>query len=156
MEGLVRLVLADQRFRFLLVGGFNVVQGVVWFALLYSLLGDWLPYPVLLLLAYVPAILIGFVLYRVLVFTVAGHVLRDLARFTLVQAGAFGINVVSLPFFHELLDIPLVPAQAVSMVMIVVFNYVGHLYFSFRRTHKHPEPGPLADPEPAARRNALG
>jgi len=130
-------VLDDRRFRFLLVGGFNIVQGVGWFALLYLLLGDWLPYPVLLLLAYIPAILIGFVLYRVLVFKVVGHVLRDLARFTLVQVGAFCINVVSLPFFHEVVGIPMLASQTLSIGVIIVFNYTGHLLFSFRRKHGH-------------------
>ena len=93
------------------------------------------------MLAYVPAIALGFVLYRTLVFKVQGQVARDFVRFTMVQAAAFGINAVSLPFFHELLHVPLVLSQALSVVVILVFNYLGHLYFSFRRSH-HPDDAP--------------
>jgi len=132
---------------FLLVGGFNVVQGVAWFALFNLLLGDQLPYLGVLLIAYLPAILIGFVLYRTLVFKVVGHWVRDLARFTVVQAVAFLINAACLPFFHEILGVPIVLAQALSVVVILVFNYVGHLYFSFRRTHGHPDAGQFVEPE---------
>jgi putative flippase GtrA len=144
---LPRRLLADRRFVFLLVGGFNVVQGFAWFTLFNALLGDRLPYLGVLVLAYLPAILIGFVLYRTLVFNVVGHWVRDLARFTLVQAVAFLVNVASLPFFHEILGVPIVPAQALSVIVIVVFSYFAHLYFSFRRTHGHPDAGQFVEPE---------
>ena len=142
-----RRLLADRRFVFLLVGGFNVVQGVAWFALFHLLLGDRLSYFGILFLAYLPAILIGFVLYRTLVFKVVGHWVRDLARFTVVQAVAFLVNLASLPFFHEILGVPIVLAQALSVMVILVLNYVGHLYFSFRRTHGHPHAGQFVEPE---------
>ena len=144
---LIQRIAGDRRFRFLLVGGFNVVQGVGWFALFHALLGDRVPYLYILVLAYVPAILIGFVLYRTFAFRVSGHVVRDLVRFTLVQAVAFGLNAVSLPFFHELLGVPIVLAQALSVALILVFNYAGHLYFSFRREHGHPDAGSFFEPE---------
>jgi len=144
---LPRRLLLDRRVLFLLVGGFNLVQGVAWFALLHALLDDVLPYLVILMLAYAPAILIGFTLYRTFVFKVAGHWLRDLFRFTLVQGVAFAINVVSLPFLHEVLGVPLVLAQGISVVVILVFNYMGHLYFSFRRSHGHVDAGHFLEPE---------
>jgi putative flippase GtrA len=143
----VRRFVTDRRVAFLLVGGFNVVQGVGWFALFHALLGEHLPYLAVLVLAYVPSILIGFWLYRTLVFKVEGQVFRDLVRFTLVQSTALLINLVSLPFFHEVLDLPLLLSQGISVVVIVVFNYVGHLSFSFRRSHGHPDAGRLLEPE---------
>lgn len=148
VRGVVHAVLSDQRFRFLLVGGFNVVQGVGWFALLHLAFGDLAPYLVLLALAYVPAILIGFTLYRVLVFDVRGHLVKDFVRFTMVQGAAFALNSVTLPFFHEILRLHLVIGQALSVGVIVVFNYVGHFYFSFRRSHHHagPEDLPASTP----------
>jgi len=134
---LVARLLADRRVRFLMVGGFNVVQGVGWFALLHWLLPG-VDYLATLMISYVPAILIGFWLYRTFVFMAQGQVLLDLARFTMVQAAALAVNAVSLAFFHEVVRLPVVLAQACSIVVIIVFNYVGHLYFSFRRRHDHP------------------
>lgn len=135
---LLARLLADRRVRFLMVGGFNVVQGVGWFTLLHWWAPQSVNYMVILVLSYVPAILIGFWLYRTFVFGSQGEVLLELGRFTLVQGAALGLNAVSLPFFHEILRLPLVLAQACSIVFIIVFNYVGHLYFSFRRSHDHP------------------
>lgn len=160
LVGLTRRILADQRFRFLLVGGVNVVQGIGWFAVLYPLLGDRIPYLAVLVLVYAISIPIGFVLYRTLVFQVEGQWLTDLARFTLVQAGAFLINLGALPFFHEVLGVPLLIAQALSIGVILVFNYVSHMYFSFRRTHGHPDAGRLVEPHevvsPAGRSSDAG
>jgi putative flippase GtrA len=143
----VRALLNDRRFVFLLVGGFNVVQGFCWFAFFHSLWGDHVPYLLTLVVAYVPAVMIGFTLYRILVFKVQGHVVRDFARFTMVQAASLGINAGSLPFFHEVVGLPVLMAQAVSVTVVVVFNYLGHLYFSFRRGHGHPDAGHLVEPE---------
>ena len=143
----VRALLTDRKFVFLLVGAFNVLQGFCWFALFHALWGDRVPYMVTLVAAYAPAIVIGFTLYRVLVFKVVGHVVRDFVRFTMVQAASFALNAGALPFFHEAVGLPLLMAQAVSMAVVVVFNYLGHLYFSFRRSHGHPDAGRRVEPE---------
>jgi len=140
-------LLRDRRLAFLLVGGFNVVQGVGWFALFHVWLGSRVDYGYVLMLAYVPAIAIGFVLYRTLVFKVEGHVAKDFGRFVLVQGAAYAINTVSLPFLHEIVHVELILAQAISVGVILAFNYVGHLYFSFRRSHGHPDAGRLLEPE---------
>ena len=129
-----------------MVGGFNVLQGVGWFALFHAALGTHLSYMYTLALAYVPAILIGFSLYRSFVFHARGHLLLDFARFLIVQGAALGVNAVSLPIFHEWMHIPLVPAQALSVAVIIVFNYFAHLYFSFRRRHGYPEAGHFIEP----------
>ncbi len=142
----MRRILDDRRFRFLLVGGINVVQGIGWFAVFYPLLDQWISYVGVLVLVYAVSIPIGFLLYRTLVFKVSGQWLTDLARFTLVQAVAFMINLGSLPFFHEVLGIPLLVSQVLSIGVILVFNYTGHLYFSFRRRHGHPDAGHLLEP----------
>ena len=132
---LLRRILSDQRFRFLIVGGINVVQGIGWFAVLDALLGDALPYLLVLVLVYVVSIPIGFLLYRIFVFQVTGQWLTDFARFILIQAGAFAINLSALPFFHEILGLPLLVSQALSIAVILLFSYTGHLYVSFRRRH---------------------
>jgi putative flippase GtrA len=142
-----RALLSDRKFVFLLVGGFNVLQGFCWFAFFHALWGDRLPYLFILVLTYIPAIVIGFTLYRVLVFKVKGHVIKDFVRFTMVQAASLAINAGSLPFFHEVVGLPVLMAQAVSMAVVVVFNYLGHLYFSFRRSHGHPDAGRRIEPE---------
>ena len=66
------------------------------------------------------------------------------------------INLVALPFFHEVLGVPLLFGQVLSIGVILVFNYLSHMYFSFRRSHGHPDAGRLVEPpevvSPAGRR----
>ncbi|MEP7036323.1 MAG: GtrA family protein, partial [Actinomycetota bacterium] len=76
-------VVKDQRVAFLAVGATNTVFGYTLFALLLLLLGHRL-YLVALVIAYIISVLLGFVLYRNLVFKVRGHVLADLWRFVTV------------------------------------------------------------------------
>ena len=50
-----------------------------------------------LLCAHVASVLCAFVLYRTFVFRVHGHVLRDLARFEVVNLTSLGVNAVRFP-----------------------------------------------------------
>ncbi len=123
-----------------------MVQGIGWFALFHLLLAEWLSYTAVLVLVYAVAIPIGFVLYRTLVFQVTGQWLPDFARFTLVQAVAFLINLGSLSFIHEVLGLPILVSQVLAIGVVLFFSYAGHLYFSFRRGTGHPEAGLLMEP----------
>ena len=76
----------DQRVAFLIVGGMNTAIGAVWFILFLWLLPQGtVGYLSALLGSKTAAVLSAFVLYRRFVFRVSGHVLRDLARFELVN-----------------------------------------------------------------------
>jgi putative flippase GtrA len=55
-----------------------------------------------LVYAHIAAVLCAFVLYRRFVFRVTGHVLRDLARFDLVNLSALGFNLAALPLLVEM------------------------------------------------------
>lgn len=127
-------MLANQQFAFLVVGGVNVVIGVSAFALLHIWLGSRIGYMGTLVLAYAVAILCAFTLHRKFVFQVRGQVWQDLGRFTLVQMVSFGLNAAVLPFLVEVVGMPVLPAQLVSVAVVAVFSYFGHLLFSFRRS----------------------
>ena len=141
---LLRLV-RDQRVAFLLVGGANTGIGFVWFVVFQHLVGDRLGYLVALLCAHVAAVLCAFVLYRTFVFRVRGHVLRDLARFEVVQLTALGVNLVFLPLLHEVVGLPVILAQLIVTVGTVIMSFFAHRGFSFRRSaadHEPVTPGP--------------
>jgi putative flippase GtrA len=131
---LLRLI-RDQRVAFVIVGGVNTLVGLGWFLLFNHFAGPYAGYMGALVLAHVCAVLCAFVLHRRLVFKVRGHVLLDLARFELVNLGALGVNAVLLPFFVEVVGLPVVLAQIVSTAITIVTTYLGHRWFSFRRSH---------------------
>ena len=130
--GPVLRLVRDQRVAFLLVGGVNTAIGFGWFVL-FHLLAPAVGYMGTLVLAHVCSVLCAFVLHRTLVFRVRGHVLRDLARFEVVNLGALALNAAALPFFVEVVGLPVLVSQVLATAFSVVTTYVGHRTFSFRR-----------------------
>jgi len=132
--GPILRIVGDQRVAFLIVGGFNTLDGFVLFVLFHMLLGNgFARYMLTLVLAQLLAMSVAFFLHRRFVFRVRGHVLLDALRYGLVNLGTFGLNAVLLPFFVEVVGLAVVPSQVLATVVVVVVSYLGHSLFSFRR-----------------------
>lgn len=129
----IRRLLADQRVLFVLIGGANTVYSTALFIGFELWFGHRVPSFVPLILAWSISLISVFFVYRVFVFKVKGHVLRDLARFALVNLSALAVNTVLLFLVSDLLGAPRIPAQLVITAFTVIISYVGHKYFSFRR-----------------------
>jgi len=137
LVALIRWAVMDERMRYLAVGGFNVTLWTLYFVLFQLWIGHVVGYMGVLVIAYVLSNLSGFFLHRSLVFQVKGKFWLDLGRFTLVQLTSFFINAGLLPLFVEVFGLPVIPAQVMIVVLMVVLNFVAHKFFSFRRK-KHP------------------
>lgn len=130
---LLRLV-RDQRVAFLIVGGFNTVNGFALFVLFHLLLGDgFARYMTTLFLSHVLAVVVAFFLHRRFVFRVRGHLLVDAIRFEAVNLTALGLNAVLLPLFVEVVGLDVIVAQLAAGVGVVVLTWFAHSRFSFRR-----------------------
>lgn len=123
----------EQGLRFVAVGAWNTVFGYLSFAVLQLLIGDQVGYMVVLGLAWIVNILQNYLTYRYLVFKVEGHWFRDLARFSVVYAGAIAFNVVALPVGVDVLGLPVLVAQGLVTVIVVAASFVAHRGYSFRR-----------------------
>ena len=131
---LFRLI-RDQRVAFLIVGGMNTAIGTVWFLFFLWLLPHGAAsYLGALACAHIAAVLCAFVLYRKFVFRVTGHVLRDLARFELVNLSTLSFNFAALPVLVELCGWPVLLSQLVITGAAVVYTWFAHRGFSFRRS----------------------
>ena len=136
---LIRLI-RDQRVAFLVVGGMNTVVGFGIFVACSQSVGHYVDRRfgtvagslVTVGIAHLLSVLFAFVMHRRFVFRVRGHVLRDLVRFESVYLTTFGINAVALPVLVEL-GLHRILAQAIVLPPIMLLNYLGHRYFSFRR-----------------------
>lgn len=134
-------VLRDQRVSFLLVGGFNTALGFSLFVILDLTLGRALDVTAgrtigslaTLFCSYAIGIVVAFFLHRRFVFRVHGHLVRDFLRFQSIYWLALAINAFALPLLVEL-GFPRIPTQAVIVAVTTVISYVGHRYFSFRRS----------------------
>ncbi len=130
---MITRLLRDERARFLAVGAFNTA-----FAYGLFLLFEWAldaRYLLSLVLSYVVATLVAFVLHRRLTFGVTGRerMLADFLRFESVYVVMLVVNALLLGLLVGLLGWPSWIAQALSLVVTTVMSYLGHKFFSFRR-----------------------
>lgn len=132
MRRLAAALLADQRTRYLAVGGWNTVSSYALFVGLQLALGDVVHYLVLLVVTMVLSVLQAFVLHRRLVFRATdGAWPRQLLRFSEVYAVAFAVNLALLPVLVEVVGLPVLVAQAVLVITTVTASFVGHRRWSF-------------------------
>jgi putative flippase GtrA len=148
---LIRLV-HDQRVAFLVVGGINTVVGFGIFVACSVTVGHFVDSRfgaiagslATISLSHVLSVLFAFVMHRRFVFRVRGHVLRDLVRFESVYLTTFGLNAVGLTMLVEL-GVHRIPAQAIVFLPTLLLNYLGHRYFSFRRSGAAAQTGEAQD-----------
>ena len=131
--GPARRMLADERIRFVAVGGFNTVFGLAAFVVFEQTLGTVAHYLIVLLVAHVVSTFVAFLGHRYLVFRVRGSFLLDLVRFWSVYVVVLALNVAALPLLVEVLGLPVIPAQTLFTIATVLGSYLGHKHFSFRR-----------------------
>jgi putative flippase GtrA len=135
---LMRRLLADQRVRFLLVGGVNTLVGYGVYALLFLFAGGSIGYLACLYLSYAIGVSVAFVLHRRFTFRVAGsgRVGIDFLRFASVYIVALVINTLALPLLVEAGHVNPLVSQALALVVTTLLSYFGHRFYSFRRA-KH-------------------
>ena len=129
--------------RFVLVGGFNTLLGYGLFVVLQLGFGKnvhW-GYLLSLYLSWAIASIVAFVLHRRFTFRISGrgHLVRDFLRFEAVNAVSLAANTILLPLLVELGHLVPIFAQALIVVVTTIVSYVGHKFFSFRRS-KRAEP----------------
>jgi putative flippase GtrA len=131
--GTLRRILHNQRVLFLLVGGANTAFSTALFAGLVLAFGPEVPSAVSLGVAWLVSLVLVFFVYRRLVFRVSGHALKDFFRFASVNAGGLLLNAIALTILSDVVGLHPIPTQIAITALVVVVNYFGHKYFSFRR-----------------------
>lgn len=131
-DRIVRMT-GDQRVRFLAVGAGNTAFSTILFAGMVLLFGARLSPVITLCIAWVVGLVVGFALYRRLVFKVDGHFWLDFVRFASVNYMGLLINIGLLILLVEVMGLPPIPVQVAIVCIMIAFNYIGHKFFSFRR-----------------------
>ena len=131
--GPLQRLVRDQRVLFVLVGGANTLFSTALYAALVLLLGHRVLAVGCLLIAWSVSLILVFIVYRRLVFRVVGHFWRGLARFASVNFASLMLNSLLLLTATEVAGFHPIYSQIAITCFIVVFNYVGHKYFSFKR-----------------------
>jgi len=126
---------------YLLVGGWNTVFGYGIWAVMQYLLGAYLHYLVVVLLAWPIAVLNAYLGYRYLVFQSRGPMLRELPRFSLVYVATLVVNLGLLPIALAVLPFNIYVIQALFTVVVVIGSYLGHKSYSFGRARRRDTDG---------------
>jgi len=121
----------QQKIDYLLIGIWNTIFGYSVFVALYFIFAAYIHYMVIWAASTVLAITNAYIGYKAFVFRTKGNYLREYLRFYVVYSGSMGLNIILLPLCVELLKITPPLAQAGIIVISVVFNYLGHKYYSF-------------------------
>jgi putative flippase GtrA len=126
-------LLADQRVRFLIVGGINTIVGYGLFVLIQWLFGAVISYFGSILIAHLFASMLAFTLYRRWVFKAGRTVVVDFLRFQVVYLVPLAANLLALPILVAGVGLNVYLAQALIVVVSTIVSFLGHKYFSFRR-----------------------
>ncbi len=119
-----------------MVGAWNTVFAFGVWALLQLLLGDYVSYQVVLLLAWPIAVANAYLGYRYVVFRSRGSVLRELPRFSLIYLATLVLNLVVLPLALMVMPFNVYVTEALFIGSVVVCSYLGHKCFRFDRRHR--------------------
>lgn len=133
MPAFLRRLLSDERARFLVIGGINTVVAYGLFAAFEAAFGG--RYLLSLLLSYLVATMLAFVLHRRFTFALSGRasIVADFLRFESVYVVMLAANAVLLPLLVELAGWSSLAAQAAIIIVTTIMSYLGHKFFSFRR-----------------------
>jgi putative flippase GtrA len=121
-----------QKLRFLLVGAWNTAFGYGLFAGLYLWLGQEIHYLIILLLAHAVSVTNAFLGHRYLVFRSQGPIVWEFMRFNLSYLGALLLGMAGMPFLIEVCGLYPLHAQAMLLVIGLIFSYIAHKYYSFK------------------------
>ena len=126
---------------YLVVGAWNTLFGYGVWALMQYLLGAYLPYLVVLILAWPIVVLNAYIGYRYIVFRSKGRILTELPRFSLVYLATLLANILILPIALQVMPFSIYVVQALFTLAVVISSYLGHKYFSFQGGQvDHPGP----------------
>ncbi|ADB29633.1 GtrA family protein [Kribbella flavida DSM 17836] len=125
-------MLRDHRIRYLIVGaGTNILYfGLFWLG--WHVLEGVLPYLVVTALANLMTALIMYPTYRGFVFSSSAGWLRGFTKFYAVYLFGLACSLVGMPLLIELLNTPVLLAQALVILLVPVASYLLHRFWTFR------------------------
>ena len=124
-------LLRSEKFKFLLVGGFNVANGYCLFAVLFLIFGRNFHYLAIGIVTHFLAVTVAFYAYRFFVVRDSRGRLASYLRFHLVNLANLGLSVAGLTFLVEFFGLYPLVAQAVVTAVVVALSFVLHKRFSF-------------------------
>jgi len=129
---ILRAALGDERVRYLLVGGWNMLFGTAMFSSLYLLLSAHLHYLAILVISHVLSSINNWIMYRRLVFGSRADRLAEFVRFNVSSLIVLGFNFAGLWLLVSVFGLHPIVSQILLLVATVTLSYLIHAGYSFR------------------------
>ncbi len=132
----VKLLLACQPVRFLIVGAINTIVGYGCFAvMLYA----GLPYLSAYWISMSIGVAISYILNKLFTFKSRARSILELIRFLTVYAASFVVGTMALFMLVDILSITPYAAGGINLIFTTLTSWFGHKYFSFKEGAKNAE-----------------
>lgn len=125
------LLLKSQKARFVLFGGYNTAFGYGVFTVAYLILEGTLHYIPISIACHFIAVTHSYFIQRKFVFRSSGAWPQELLRFNIAYLAILPVNLLLLWVLHELLKVPILLAQAASLIFVVILSYLSSSRFTF-------------------------
>lgn len=122
--------------RYLLVGGWNTIFGILVYTVLFETIGNKVHYLLLAIPSNILAITNAYICYKLIVFRTKGNIIREYLRCYLVYGTSALLGMSGLFILVSGLKIYPVLANILVTFTTVAISYFGHKYFSFRSKDK--------------------
>lgn len=124
---------ANEKLRFLAVGGWNTLVGYLVFCLFHLTLEPRLGVMVTLVASYCVALPHSFLTQRLMVFRSQRRWFPEFGRFVLSNSSIFIANLILLPLAKAATGANSALLQAVFLAVSTVASYIIHKHFTFHR-----------------------
>jgi putative flippase GtrA len=128
----LRAIVASREFKFLLVGGINTAVGYLLFVALQVSLPEGISDQSELLMAYVPATILGYLLQRRFVWKSENRKSKEAVRYLLFVAAQFALNLGMLWVLATVLGLNAILAQSLATATLIVIAFIVHGKWTFK------------------------
>jgi putative flippase GtrA len=123
----------SQEVRFILIGGFNTLNSLALFIVIYELFKQDLHYLLILVISGLISIFISYIMLRFFVFQSKGKFFKELLKCYLTYLGIIAFNAVLLYALVDLLYLSVLPSQLLANILVAFVSYFSHKHYSFRK-----------------------
>lgn len=123
---------ADERVRYILVGAVNTAFGFLMFTGLYYSLNEVMNYIFIFVVTQVIAVTFSHFMQRRFVWRTRNRYSKELAKFASTYFGLSLVNIASLSFAVEYLELPTLSSQYVIGFLLIIVTFFFQKYWIFR------------------------
>lgn len=132
----IKIFINKRGLRYVVVGGVNTLFGYLLTVFLFYLLVNKIEIIIILVISNILSISFSFLTYKLFVFKTLGNWVKEYARCYLVYGGISVVGISLTWLFLDIFHINIWIAQAISILIAIIFSYHGHKKFTFRTNYE--------------------